>query len=364
MMLRTKREEDSISTVVDSDGSNKYKKKSFNETNNQIQRILKVIMVILFVGAIVVHSMTKIDRLQNLRVSSNVRKDSFAPMGTIIYGAKGKKEKTATFVAQAISEGFRHIVTGGMHEEYNESGVGEGWKNSGVARNELYLQTLFVAKSVSGWSATDCHISECPPLDDMSIESQVHLSIKSSLQNLQTSYIDAVLIHNFRATLQPYDDLLRAYRVLEGYVDQNIIRHLGIVSCHNKEYLTRLHTEARIKPSIIQNRFHGNRGFDAALRPTFKELGMSNQLFWVLTGNFGYLRNEVVKRIAAEKGISPACAMYAFTISLGASPLIGTQSREHMQEDILMMRNFSSFSLSDMKDFASVLRNPGLVLEI
>ena len=75
----------------------------------------------------------------------------------------------------------------------------------------------------------------------MSIEEQVHLSIKSSLYNLQTDYIDSVLIHNFRAKLQPYEETIQVWRVLEEYVDRGTIRHLGIVSVHDKEYLTKLY---------------------------------------------------------------------------------------------------------------------------
>ena len=351
----------SLSSPAGGDDS-KYSKRSFFSTNFQTQRYLKIGFIIFFMGVLGAHSVLQLEK--SVLVTSNKDTGTFAPMGRIIYGAKSKKEQTGDLVAQAIGAGFRHIVIGGMQEEYVESAVGEGWKKSGVPRNELHLQTSFVAKSVSGWSAHDCHISECPPSDDMSIEDQVHLSIKSSLYNLQTTYIDSVLIHNFRAKLQPYDDLVRAYRVLEDYVDQNIIRFLGIVSCHDKEYLINLHNDARIKPSIIQNRFHGNRGYDVALRSTFKELGMANQLFWVLTGNFGYLKNETVKRIAAEKGISPACAMYAFTISLGASPLIGSKSLEHMQEDVVMMKKVSPFSAEDMKGFASAMGRPALVSDI
>ena len=63
-----------------------------------------------------------------------------APMGSIVYGAKSKGDDTARLVTKAIEAGFRHIATGGFHFEYDEAGVGEGWKNSGVPRHELYLQ--------------------------------------------------------------------------------------------------------------------------------------------------------------------------------------------------------------------------------
>lgn len=223
--------------------------------------------------------------------------------------------------------------------------MGAGWIDSGVPRDELYLQTLYLATSTNGYSTQNCHLADeelCPPAPDLSPEDHVRLSIRSSLHNLQTEYIDAVLVHNFRAKLQPYEETLRAWRVLESYVDQGVVRHLGIVSVHDKDYLTKLHGDARIKPAIIQNRFHANRGYDIDLRQVFKELGMANQLFWILTGSGGgkVRNNGVVRDIAEKKGVSPQVLLYSFTMELGGSPLIGTKSITHMREDVdgLIMR--------------------------
>lgn len=262
---------------------------------------------------------------------------NLAPMGTIVYGAKSKGDDTDKLVKQAINAGFRHIATGGFHFEYNEPAVGIGWKESGVPRNELYLQTLFVAKSVNNYGEQNCKVEGCPPSPDLSIEEQVHLSIKSSLHNLQTTYIDSVLVHNFRAKLEKFEDTMEAWKVLESYVDKGIIRHLGIVSVHDRDYLVKLHNETRVKPSIIQNRFHSNRGYDVELRQLFKDLGMSNQLFWILTGSAGgkVRNNNVISEIARRQGVSNQVLLYSFiTVCLGGTPLIGSKTLQHMEEDV------------------------------
>lgn len=240
--------------------------------------------------------------------------------------------------------------------------MGAGWKDSGVPRNELFLQTLFLAQSVNGYATQNCNLEDgtsCPPPSDLSIEDQVHLSIKSSLNNLQTDYIDAVLVHNFRAKLQPYDETLRAWRVLEGYVEKSIIRHLGIVSVHDKEYLTKLHDDATVKPSIIQNRFHSNRGYDISLRPVFKDLGLANQLFWILTGSAGgkVRNNGVVKELAKKMGVSsPQILLYSFTMELGGSPLIGSKSAGHMREDVdALVKRKIKWERDDLVAMAAVL---------
>lgn len=282
-----------------------------------------------------------------------------APMGTIVYGAKSKGDETDKFVTLAIKAGFRHIATGGFHSEYNEPAVGIGWKESGVQRNELYLQTLFVAKSVNNYGVQNCKVEGCPPSPDLSIEDQVHLSIKSSLFNLQTTYIDSVLVHNFRAKLQTYKDTMTAWRVLESYVDKGIIRHLGIVSVHDREFITKLHNETRVKPSIIQNRFHSNRGYDVELRPLFKEMGLTNQLFWILTGSAGGKvgKNDVIAEIARRHGVSAQVLLYSFIIvCLGGQPLIGSKSLKHMEEDVTaLLRKPLTWNKEDFEAVASII---------
>lgn len=217
--------------------------------------------------------------------------------------------------------------------------MGVGWTGSGIPRHELYIQTLFLARSVNGYGTQNCKLEDedaCPPSPDLSIEDQVHLSIRSSLHNLQSDYINAVLVHNFRAKLQPYEENLRAWKVLEGYVDRGTVKQLGIVSVHDKKYLMKLHEDVRIKPAIVQNRFHSNRDYDINLRPLFKNLGMANQLFWILTGSSGgrVRRNEIVNTIAKKNNVSPQILLYSFTMEIGGVPLIGSKSVTHMKEDV------------------------------
>ena len=88
---------------------------------------------------------------------------------------------------------------------------------------------------------------------------------------------------------------------LEGYVDRGIVRHLGIVSVHDKDYLTKLHGDTRIKPTA------GGR----------------------------VRNNDVVNRLAEKMNVSPQILLYSFTMELGiGSPLIGTKSIGHMKEDV------------------------------
>lgn len=337
-----------IVKINDDDETNKVKGKSTNKSFVQRTKIRKygcccilLLLCYLFHIIIIVYSSPSDDAAAAATLSDNDI-PLYAPMGKIIYGAKSKGVDTANLVKQAIQAGFRHIATGGFHNEYNEQGVGVGWTESGVQRNELYLQTLFLANTVNGYDTHNCNLPDiCPPPSNLSIEDQVHLSIKSSLYNLQTDYLDAVLVHNFRAKLQPYNETLQAWKVLETYVRKGIIRHLGIVSVHDKDYFIKLYDEVRIAPTIIQNRFHSNRGYDTKLRPTFREWGVANQLFWILTGSAGgrIRNNDKVKELAKKLGggadsITPNTLLYSFTMEIGGAPLIGTKSLQHMKDDV------------------------------
>jgi len=290
--------------------------------------------------------------------TANANTNSKASMGMIAYGTRGMKRQTADLVEKALTTGFRHIVTANYHQDHNETGVGFGWKNAvqnsqtGLRRSDIYLQTMFVPVGSPNYNGENVQLS---------MAEQVTRSIDASLRNLQTEYIDGVLFHNFRAKLIPVHQMMEAYRALEVYVDRGIIRDLGISNVHDAVYLETLVTQSKHKPRIIQNRFHTNRGFDVKLRPKFREWNLQPQTFWTLTGNGGARKNIHIVALAAELGLTPATLLYAFVISLGSTPLIGTHSAEHMRDDVtLAMQSESVFrdvegEDSDRKLVAKVL---------
>jgi diketogulonate reductase-like aldo/keto reductase len=259
----------------------------------------------------------------------------------IAYGTRGGGQETSTYIRDAILEGFRHIVTGSHHNKHNETGAGEGWKaavaqNQTIKRSDLFLQTMFVP-----FHGNDFEASPNDPTNakELSIEDQVNATIEQSLNNLQTTYIDAVLFHNFRAKTHTFDDMFQAWRALEKYVKKGTIRFLGISNVHDAEYLTRLHTESKVKPVILQNRFHANRGFDVSLQHTVHEqLGLQVQHFWILTGNSGGRAN---RDTASEKQLTKEQLMLAFVMSLGqTTALVGTHSQQHMRDDLALIDRF------------------------
>lgn len=247
----------------------------------------------------------------------------------LAYGTKSGKEQTAQLVQQALQAGFRHFVTGGHHASHNETGVGEGWTRSSLARHEIFLQTCFVP-----WNGKDFAPQPGDPPQAPPIAQQVHVSVQASLRNLQTDYIDAVVFHNFRAQLVDFDQMMQAWRVLEDYVQQGVIRYLGMTSVHDMEHWKRLHQQAVVKPTILQNRFHSNRQYDVQNQETFRDMNILQlQRFWLLNGSSGQGRAN--RDMAARKNVTSQQLLLAFVMSLGSNTcLVGTHSVQHMRDDV------------------------------
>jgi diketogulonate reductase-like aldo/keto reductase len=248
----------------------------------------------------------------------------------LIYGTAWKKDDTARLVADAIRSGFRFIDTACQPKHYNEPGVGQGWSEAaaelGLTRQDFYLQTKFT--SVSGQDPKNIPYDRTKP-----IEEQVKESLEVSLKNLRTDYLDALVLHG------PYPSMtstLKAWRTMESFVEQGIVRLIGVSNMYDLAELEELYEKATIKPSILQNRFYAESDFDTEIRAFCKENDVLYQSFWTLTANRDALATTEVRKLAKTKGLSPQTLMYAFMMTMGHTPLDGTTNLKHMQEDIAL----------------------------
>ena len=154
--------------------------------------------------------------------------------------------EAAVSVAQAIGLGYRLIDTA---ENYrNETGVGEGIRNSGVARDEIFLTTKFNREwhSLAG----------------------VRQAAEGSLKRLGLDYIDLLLIH------WPNPDQGRYVEAFEGMtklLDAGLVRAIGV---------------SNFKPAHLQALFE--RGFV----PHVNQIQLDP-----------YLRRDDLVAIHTEKGI-------------------------------------------------------------
>src|SRR3984957_3142686 len=110
----------------------------------------------------------------------------------ILYGTAWKKADTARLVTLAIETGFRDIDTACQPKHYDEAGVGAGIAaclSPKLTRSDLYLQTKFT--SVSGQDPARIPYDSKAPLAQ-----QLAQSVAASLRNLQTDYLDGLVLHS------------------------------------------------------------------------------------------------------------------------------------------------------------------------
>lgn len=124
-------------------------------------------------------------------------------------------------VASAIKVGYRMIDTA---EAYgNETAVGNGIIKSGIDRNELFLVTKVNYKSYEN----------------------ARTAVEQSLKNLQTDYIDLLLLH------WPFANYYAAWRELEQLYTEGKIRAIG-VSNFEPAQLVDLIAYNKIAPAVNQ----------------------------------------------------------------------------------------------------------------
>ena len=107
-------------------------------------------------------------------------------------------EECTKSVLSAIGHGYRLIDTAQAYG--NETAVGEAIANCGVARDALFITTKVNFRSYENATET----------------------VRTSLQNLKTDYLDMVLLH------WPFGNYYAAWRELEKLYDEGKIRAIGV----------------------------------------------------------------------------------------------------------------------------------------
>jgi diketogulonate reductase-like aldo/keto reductase len=254
----------------------------------------------------------------------------------IIYGTAWKKAHTEELVRKAIGHGFRGIDTACQPKHYHEAGVGAGIAtclNDGLTRADLYLQTKFTP--VSGQDPDRI------PYDPRARPAeQVAQSLQVSLRNLQTSYLDCLVLHS---PLANTGDTNEVWQAMEAVVDAGAARQLGISNCYSLETLRSLYRSARVKPAVVQNRFHAQTGYDREIRAFCKQRGIIYQSFWTLTANPHILAHDQLTSVASRYQRTPAQILFRYLTQADIVPLTGTTSPIHMREDLQIF----DFELTD-----------------
>ncbi|MCY8857709.1 aldo/keto reductase [Bacillus atrophaeus] len=195
--------------------------------------------------------------------------------GLGVFKVENGSEATES-VKAAIKNGYRSIDTAAIYK--NEEGVGAGIKESGVARDELFI-TSKVWNEDQGYETT---------LD----------AFEKSLERLELDYLDLYLIH------WPGKDKYKdTWRALEKLYKDGKVRAIG-VSNFQVHHLEELLKDAEIKPMVNQVEFHPCLT-QVELREYCKKQGIQVEA-WSPLMQGQLLDNEVLKQIAEKHNKSVA----------------------------------------------------------
>jgi diketogulonate reductase-like aldo/keto reductase len=248
-------------------------------------------------------------------------------MPRIIYGTAWKKDRTAELVVKAIQTGFRGIDTACQPKHYNEPQIGtalQRLKDHGIEREALFLQTKFTP--LAGQDPRQVPYERNAP-----VELQIAQSFETSKNNLQTEYVDSLVLHS---PMAPHALLMKAWNAMEKIQKAGEARQLGLSNCYNTDVIRSLYADADVKPAVVQNRFYQETGYDADLRHWCSKHEVIYQSFWTLTANPHILSSNTVRTIARKYKKTEAQIFFRYLSHSGVVPLTGTTSEQHMREDI------------------------------
>jgi len=208
-------------------------------------------------------------------------------------------------VVDAIQTGYRHIDTAASYQ--NEEAVGRGIRQSGVARESLFITTKLWIQS-QGYEGT--------------LE-----AFERSLKRLQLEYIDLYLIH------QPFGDVYGEWRAMEELYQQGKIRAIGI-SNFQPDRIMDLIIHNQITPAV--NQIEVNPFQQQIETQTFLQANGVQVEAWApfAEGRNNIFQNEILLCIAAQHNKSVAQVILRWLVQRGIIALAKTTRKERMVENI------------------------------
>lgn len=223
-------------------------------------------------------------------------------------------------VIDAVNAGYRLIDTAASY--MNEAAVGNGIRNSGVARQDLFITSKL-------WVQDTGYVN-------------TQNAIEQSLQRLQLDYLDLFLIH------QPFGDVHGSWRAMQDAYRAGKLRAIG-VSNFQPDRLMDLIAFNDIAPAVNQievNPFHQQADSVAFMQ----EHGVQAQAWAPFAEGRNHLfQNQVLLAIAAKHGKSVGQVVLRYLVLRGIAVLAKTVRTERMAENLAVF----DFNL-DEADMAAI----------
>jgi len=250
---------------------------------------------------------------------------------SFLYGTAWKEMETEALAKLALESGFLGIDTANQRRHYYEAGVGKALQHvladGNIKRSDLFLQTKFT------YTGGQDHRLPYDPAADYT--SQVRQSFASSLEHLNTTYLDSYILHGPMSRVGLTDADWEVWRAMEDLKKSGAVKLIGV---SNMEFgqVQLLLEKADIKPAFVQNRCFARTQWDAKIRALCREHDVIYQGFSLITANASELNQPEIHQIAKRLGCSIAQVVFRFALQVGMIPLTGTTSQRHMKEDLAM----------------------------
>ncbi|MCI5941947.1 MAG: aldo/keto reductase [Ligilactobacillus animalis] len=229
-------------------------------------------------------------------------------------------------VLDALASGYRLIDTAAAYQ--NEAAVGEAIKESGIAREEIFVTSKL-------W------------VSDFTYE-RAKAGIERSLELLGLDHIDLYLLH------QPYGDTMGAWRALEEAYQAGKIRAIGVSNFY-ADQLKNLELTTNIKPAV--NQIEINPWFQQTSEVTFAQSEDILVEAWApfAEGRHNIFTNEKIKAIGEKYGKSNGQVILRWLLQRGITVIPKSVHKNRMEENI----DVFDFELSpaDMEVMASLDKN-------
>lgn len=216
------------------------------------------------------------------------------------YGTyRGTGEKGVSAVAKAIETGYRLIDTAAVYK--NEKEVGEGIRESGVPREEIFI-TSKLARTKLGAN----HVKE---------------ELEKSLNRLGVQYLDLYLIHwpaNERNFENWIDVNIATWQAMEEARKEGKVKSIG-VSNFWQEHLEPILENCKIVPAVNQIEFHpGYRQIEVVQYCSDKGILIEG---WSPLAKGQALKNGTIRRMAKKYGRTEAQICLRWAIEQDVVPI-------------------------------------------
>ena len=238
-------------------------------------------------------------------------------------------DTVAKAVCDAVDLGYRHIDTAQAYG--NEHGVGEGIRQCGVARDQLFVTTKLAA--------------------EIKTYDEAMKAIDESLEKMGLDYIDLMLIHSpepwadFRGG--NYDEGNKeAWRALEDAYKAGKLRSIGVSNFKEADIENILST-CTIKPMVNQLLVHISNTPSTLIEYCQKQDILVEGYSPVAHGQI--LNHEKIKEMANKYGVTVAQLCIRYDLQLGTVPLPKTANKDHMKENAAIDFEISEEDMTTLK---------------